>query len=92
MFMDALEHFRIAIVCVLVTAGCSCCSFRAAALIVMLRVMFTQIACTYGYAASCLCAGCGSYRLRAERKQHGSAKQRKKRSASPAAIALMQFL
>ena len=48
MFMDALEHFRIAIVCVLVTAGCSCCSFRVAALIVMLGVMFTQIACTYG--------------------------------------------
>ena len=74
MLMGAVNHFPIAIVCMLIGAGESCRPFGIAAIFIMFRVMFAQAACTNNSGAV-LCVSFGKYRLRAEGKQHCTAEQ-----------------
>ena len=45
--VGTIDHLLIAIVCVLMTAGCSCYSFRVTTFIIMFRMMFAQAACVF---------------------------------------------
>ena len=45
--VGTIDHLLIAIVCVLMTAGCSCYSFRVTTFIIMFRMMFAQAACIF---------------------------------------------